>query len=189
MPCIHVLRVGDHRHLGLQPEFVRLYWERSQGSDAKIPKGMDVPFITASQTQDGSISGTYNARSDNLERFWKSQFGFTHGLIIADTFYENVTRDDGTSQVVQFSPRTGEPMLIACLWSRRNGPDEELLSFAAITDEPEPEVAAGGHDRTIINIKPKHVQRWLNTDPRNLPALYEILDDRQHPYYEHRLAA
>ena len=65
----------------------------------------------------------------------------------------------------------------------------DLYSFAAITDDPEPEVAAAGHDRTIINIKPEHVDAWLNPEPGNLAALYEIFDDKRHPYYEHRLAA
>ena len=62
-----------------------------------------------------------------------------------------------------------------------------MLSYAAITDEPEPEVAAAGHDRTIINIKPEHMDAWLNPDPTNLQALYGIFDDKQHPYYEHQL--
>lgn len=62
-------------------------------------------------------------------------------------------------------------------------------AFAAITDEPEPEVAAVGHDRTIINIKPEYVDAWLNPDPSNLGALYAIFDDKRHPFYEHRLAA
>jgi len=79
-------------------------------------------------------------------------------------------------------------MLVACLWSRwRGGPHEpELLSFAAITDEPPAEIAAAGHDRCIIPIKPEHVDAWLNPDPRDLKALYAILDDRERPYYEHR---
>lgn len=63
------------------------------------------------------------------------------------------------------------------------------LRFAAITDEPEPEVAAVGHDRTIINIKPEHVDAWLDHDPANLQALYDIFDDKRHPYHEHKLAA
>lgn len=141
------------------------------------------------RTKDGKVSGTYNARRDNLEHFWRGQFGHAHGIILAETFYENVKHEDGTNQVVQFTPRSGEPMLIACLWSRWIGPDEELLSFAAITDDPEPEVAAVGHDRTIINIRPESVDLWLRPDPKNLAALYEIFDDKRHPFYEHRLAA
>ena len=64
-----------------------------------------------------------------------------------------------------------------------------LLSFAAITDDAEPEVAAFGHDRTIINIRPEHIDSWLNPDPKNLAAVYAIFDDKRHPFYEHRLAA
>lgn len=141
---------------------------------------------------DRDFSGTYNARRDNLEGFWRGQFGHAHGLIVADVFYENVQGPDGKNRVLAFTPRTGEPMFIACLyshWTDPKGQEPDLYSFAAITDEPEPEVAAAGHDRTIINIKPEHIDAWLNPAPSNLPTLYAILDDKQHPYYEHREAA
>lgn len=140
---------------------------------------------------DKKYPGTYNARRDNLEGFWKGQFGHTHGLIVVDTFYENVEGEDGKNKVLQFTPRDGGPMYVACLWSRWTDPkgvEPDLLSFAAITDEPEPEVAAAGHDRTIINIKPEHIDAWLN--PRNeLSVMYDIFEDKQHPYYEYREAA
>jgi len=81
-------------------------------------------------------------------------------------------------------------MLVACLWSRwsLNG-EPDLLSFAAITDEPPPEVAAAGHDRCIIPIKPENVDAWLSPQASDLATLHAILDDRQRPYFEHRLAA
>ena len=141
---------------------------------------------------DARYPGTYNARRDSLGNYWKDLFGYTHGLMIVDTFYENVEGEVGTNKVLQFRPKDGEPMYVACLWSRWTDPkgeETDLLSFAAITDEPEPEVAAAGHDRTIINIKPEHIDAWLNPDPKNLEALYAIFDDKQHPYYEHRIAA
>lgn len=86
----------------------------------------------------------------------------------------------------------GGPVYVPYLfshWADPKGVEPELLSFAAITDDPEPEVAAAGHDRTIISIKPEHLDAWLNPDPANLQGLYAIFDDRQHPYYEHREAA
>ena len=43
--------------------------------------------------------------------------------------------------------------------------------------------------RCIVPIKPQHVDDWLHPDPRNLAAMQAILDDRQRPFYEHRLAA
>lgn len=141
---------------------------------------------------DVKFPGTYNARRDSLEKFWKEQFGRHHAIMVVDTFYENVQGPDGRNQVLQFTPRTGEPMYVACLWSRwidPKGQEPDLLSFAAITDEPEAEVAAAGHDRTIINLKPEHVDAWLSPEPGNLQALYEIFDDKQHPYYQFREAA
>jgi len=140
---------------------------------------------------DRQYPGTYNARRDNLEGFWRQQFGHSHGLILAHRFYEHV-EVDGEDRVLEFVPRTGELMLIACLWSHWRDPrgvEPDLLSFAAVTDDPEPEVAAAGHDRTIINIKPEHVDAWLSPDSGNLQALYDIFDDKQHPFYEHRIAA
>ena len=148
------------------------------------PAGMD-PSID--WTKDGRVSGTYNARRDKLTLFWRKQFGYTHGLMLAETFYESVDDGMGGSTEIHFRPRTGETMYIACLyshWVDPTGQEPDLWSCAAITDEPEPEVAAAGHDRTIINIKPEHVEAWLNPDPNNLDALFAIFDDTRHPYYE-----
>ncbi len=141
---------------------------------------------------DAKYPGTYNARRDSLKGYWKDLFGHTHGLMVVETFYENVEGEDGKNKVLQFTPRDGGLMYVACLWSRWTDPkgiEPDLLSFAAITDEPEPEVAAAGHDRTIINIKPEHIDAWLNPDPNNLQALYAIFDDKQHPFYEFQEAA
>lgn len=149
-------------------------------------------YVVDRDTGRKRLSGTYNARRDNLERYWRRQFGYTHGLMVIDTFWENVQMSDGRNQELQFTPRSGEPMLVACLWANWTDPagvEPDLPCFAAITDEPEPEVAEAGHDRTVINIKPEHVAAWLNPDPGDLAALYAIFDDKRHPFYEHQVAA
>ena len=103
---------------------------------------------------DVKYPGTYNARRDNLQGFWKNQFGHAHGLIVVNAFYENVSRhkaegrelapgEDPENLVLEFRPRPTQDMLVACLWSKWTSPGEpDLFSFAAITDEPPPEVAA-----------------------------------------------
>ena len=140
-------------------------------------------------TFDRKYPGTYNARRDSLEKYWRRQFGVTHGLVLASAFYEHVQRD-GRDVVLEFKPDTQQEMLVACLWSRWTGPDgEQLLSFAAITDDPPPEVAAAGHDRCIIPIRRDDIDTWLDPDPANLAAQYAVLDRRERPYFEHRMAA
>jgi putative SOS response-associated peptidase YedK len=150
---------------------------------------------------DVKYPGTYNARRDNLQGFWKNQFGHTHGLIVVNAFYENVNRhkaegreltpgEEVENLVLEFRPRPTQDMLIACLWSKWTGSGEpDLLSFAAITDDPPPEVAAAGHDRCIVPIKPSQIDEWLNPGATDAKRHFEILDDRERPYYEHRMAA
>jgi putative SOS response-associated peptidase YedK len=149
---------------------------------------------------DRKYPGTYNARRDNLEGFWKDLFGYRHGVMLVNAFFENVAMhrtegrelsagEDEQNVVLEFRPEPQQVMLVACLWSRWTEGDEDLYSFAAITDEPPAEVGAAGHDRCIVPIKEEHLDAWLSPDPKNLAAQYAILDDRARPYYEHRLAA
>lgn len=138
---------------------------------------------------DEKFPGLYNARKTSLSDFWRGQFGYTHGLIMVDVFYENVDTPSG-NVVLEFHPEPANPMLVACLWSKWTAPSQkDLLSFAAITDEPPPEVAAAGHDRCIVSIKPENVDRWLQPNPARLDEQMAILEDPLRPYYEHRLAA
>jgi putative SOS response-associated peptidase YedK len=136
--------------------------------------------------------GTYMARRDKLEVSWSKLFGHTHGLIVMTRFYENVERRDADGAPVnvelEFAPRATEPMLVACLWSRTPTADGDLLSFAAISDDPPEEILAAGHDRCPIPIRAEYIDAWLDPDPCDLRAQHAILDDRERPYYEHRLA-
>jgi putative SOS response-associated peptidase YedK len=142
--------------------------------------------------------GTYNARRDNLERVWGKLFGHRHGIMVVTAFFENVARhkvehrelapgEREENVVLEFRPEPPRDMLVACLWS--HDPRAGLHSFAAITDDPPPEIAAAGHDRCIVPIRPANLDAWLNPEPGNLAAQYAILDDPDRPYYEHRLAA
>jgi putative SOS response-associated peptidase YedK len=139
---------------------------------------------------DRQFPGLYNARRDNIEKFWRNEFGNTHAMMLVDSFYENVDRAD-KNVVLHFTPRPAQLMYIACLYGEWRDPKrgEELLSFAAITDEPPDEVRAAGHDRIIISMQPENAERWLAPKGRSMDELHDILDDRPKPYYEHQVEA
>jgi putative SOS response-associated peptidase YedK len=139
---------------------------------------------------DRKFPGLYNARRDSLGKYWQGLFGVSHAVMMVESFFENVERD-GKNQVLHFVPKPADTMLIACLCAEWKDPKggRPLLSFAAITDEPPAEVAAAGHDRMIINLKPEHLDAWLSPEGRSLDELQAILSDRQAPYYEHEVLA
>lgn len=131
--------------------------------------------------------GTYNARRDSLEGYWRGAFGHRHGVVVVKAFYEHVPRkglplaalDDERDVVLEFQPEPQRDLLIACLWAEWEGAEGRLLSFAAVTDAPPRDVAATGHDRGIVPIRETHLDAWLNPDPGDLAAQYRILDDRE----------
>jgi len=165
-----VMQVGDRRLMRLARYHCRLPGEQ--------------PFI------DRKLPGLYNARRDSLGKYWKGLFGLSHAVMLADSFFENVDRE-GKNQVLHFVPKPAGTMLIACLYAEWRDPKGglPLLSFAAITDEPPAEVAAAGHDRMIVNLKPGNLDAWLSPKGRSPEELQQILSDRQMPYYEHQVMA
>jgi putative SOS response-associated peptidase YedK len=145
---------------------------------------------------DKQFPGLYNARRDNLERFWRGQFGQHHAIAVVESFFEWVSAhkkekrdlapgEKEKSIELQFKPNPPRPMLVACLWSHWTDPKLPYVNgFAAITDEPPAEVASAGHDRCIVNIKPENVDAWLTPQGRSTAELQSILSDRETPYYE-----
>jgi putative SOS response-associated peptidase YedK len=146
---------------------------------------------------DKKFPGLYNARRENLEKFWNEQFGHHHAIMVVESFYENVqlhvkerrelvAGETEQNIVLEFTPNPPQPMLIACLWSHWTDPHEpDLYGFAAITDEPPPDVASAGHDRCIINLRPEHVEAWLTPEKRGREELQAILSDRAVSTFEH----
>lgn len=146
---------------------------------------------------DRKFPGLYNARRDNLTKFWGDQFGKNHAIMVAESFFENVRLhvkehralapgEPERNLVLQFTPEPPQPMLIACLYSHWTDPKEpDLNGFAAITDEPPADVAAAGHDRCIINLRPEHVDAWLTPQGRSTEELQAILSDRAVSTYQH----
>ncbi len=145
--------------------------------------------------------GTYNARRDNLGGFWKELYGHHHAILVITSFFENLANnvyekrelkpeEKPRNLVLHFDPQPRAQMLVACLWAHWTGKSEpELHSFAAITDDPPPEIAATGHNRCVIPIKRENLDAWLRPQSVSVDRLNEILTDRERPFYEHRIAA
>jgi putative SOS response-associated peptidase YedK len=150
---------------------------------------------------DKKFPGLYNARRDNLEKFWGDQFGHHHAIMVVESFFENVqlhamehrelkAGEEAQNVVLQFTPQPAEPLLVACLWSHWTDPMEPgVRGFAAITDEPPADVAAAGHDRCIINLKSGYVEAWLTPEGRSTEELQAILSDRAIPTIQYAKAA
>lgn len=76
--------------------------------------------------------GTYNARRDSLEGYWRGAFGLRHGVVVVQAFYEHVPRHAiagralGASEkeqdvVLEFRPDPPRDLLLACLWAEWEG--------------------------------------------------------------------
>jgi putative SOS response-associated peptidase YedK len=149
---------------------------------------------------DKKFDGLYNARRDNLQKFWGDLFSHHHALMRVKTFWENVSLhtyehrelapgEAEKNLVLHFNPTPSQTMDVACIWSHWTGEGQrDLHSFAAITDEPPEEIAATGHDRVIISLKHDYIDEWLKAAS---PAerYFHMFDDRYRPFYEHRKAA
>jgi putative SOS response-associated peptidase YedK len=145
--------------------------------------------------------GIYNARRDSLDDYWRAVYGRNHAVIVISGFYENVPEhlyqhrelapdEREKNLVLEYDPTPARDMLVACLWDHWTQPGKPSLdSFAAITDDPTPEVAATGHQRTIITIQEQYLSEWLSPQALNKERLEHILSDKEQPYYVHQIAA
>ena len=164
------------------------------------PKGQTPEF-------DRRYNGAYNIRRDSLQKvfWWKSIYGRHHGFMEIKSFWENVKLHDFENRelkkgeeekniILRFDPDGLDHMIIPCLFDFNTEGEFPLQSFALITDEPNPEVAAVGHDRTPVIMKEKYIDLWLNTSHGNLASgdltrYLPIFEDKQASFLEHRVAA
>jgi putative SOS response-associated peptidase YedK len=133
--------------------------------------------------------GTYNARRDSLEGYWRGAFGLRHGVVVVQAFYEHVPRHaiagralgaDEKEQDVVLEFRPIRPA--TCCWpaSGRNGRTGRTPALIRHDHRhAASDVAAAGHDRGVVPIRREHLDAWLNPDPDNLAGQYRILDDRE----------
>lgn len=131
----------------------------------------------------------FNARRDRLldSRTWKPIFGKQHGIFPFYRFYESVEGDNGQAKIIYFEPKDQDIMWSAAIYEEAAITPGVLRTFAAVTDEPPPEVAAAGHDRCPVFLAKENFGRWLN--PQETPKeLVQLLTSVVPTYFEHKVA-
>jgi putative SOS response-associated peptidase YedK len=150
---------------------------------------------------DRKFDGNYNARRDRLEEvfWWKSVLGKNHGALAIKAFFENVPLskfehrklkkgEEDKNLILKFEPKGLSEMLVPCLFDTNAEEDFTLHSFALITDDPNPEVAAAGHERTPVVMKETHLELWLEAN-QNFSEYRPVFEDKEPTYFEHQVSA
>ncbi|MGZ3651033.1 MAG: SOS response-associated peptidase family protein [Bdellovibrionota bacterium] len=133
----------------------------------------------------------FNARKDSLQSAatWKPLFGHRHALFPFTKFFEWVERE-GRAREIAFSPSNRSMMWAAALYSNTTAKSAlPYRSFAMITDEPPPEVAAAGHDRCPIFLQEDRIQDWLEPQGKVSDFLLGLLGHKEKTIYLNDLVA
>ena len=139
---------------------------------------------------DGLLNGAHVARRDSLEGTWRDEFGISHGVVAAESFFASVAqhrleqralaRGQGLGAVeFKFTPLPAQPLYLPCIWAHWERPGEpDLWSFAVVVDTAPVDLQAAGQDWGPVALKRENVAAWLNPDPADLKACYALLDER-----------
>ena len=182
---------------GVTPVLIR---DHATGERRVVPMRYRCRLPGWDDAKERAKPGTYNARMDSLTTVWRKLWGYNHGVMVARRFFESVSLhrlqqrelapgERDLSVELEFRPEPEQDMLLACLWRYVEATDDEpgFYSVAAITRDPPPEVAAAGHDRMVIPIKPENLDAWLDPLPGRLADMMAILQDPIDAYYEHQV--
>lgn len=105
-------RVGDSR---IYPGYFVPVLIMENGKKIVRPMRYQCRIAGSPENFDQRFPGTYNARMDNLDGFWRNQFGHTHGVAMISAFYEHVKGANGEDVILEFKPDNEESMHVACL--------------------------------------------------------------------------
>ena len=153
-------------------------------------------FLAEMQLTESDLEPCYPAQ----QSVWEPSIKQHHAIIVADHFFENVklndfeqrplnTKEPAQNIQLMFSPEPHQPMYFPCLFHRAHfGNGQFLQGVAAITDQPNPEVAAKGHNRTPITLTKEAAINFLTTSFDNSEAMQQVLDQKQ-PFFFRGLKA
>lgn len=117
-----------------------------------------------------------------------------HALLVAEQFFENVWRHDyeqrplkpdekPASMQISFTPDSSQKMLFPCLMNEVPLGNTSIPGVAVLTDDPNIEVAARGHDRTPIALDTQAAAQFMTSPNMTLSELQSLLDHKQRFYF------
>ena len=87
--------------------------------------------------------------------------------------------------IIEFKARNNKLLNVPVIFTPNHQDSDDFYGFAIITDSPNPEIAATGHDRMPINLSHTNSEKWLQAPGKNLTEITKIFDNQQSEYYDH----
>jgi len=122
---------------------------------------------------------THNARLETIDEkpTWKNVFINRHCVVPLTSFIEPIYEGDHAGHMVAFSRNDEQMLLAAGLWDEwvNKTTGEVIQSFAIITHEPPPFIAAVGHDRCPVFVGEAAAKQWLENEGSKPQELKQYL--------------
>ena len=89
--------------------------------------------------------------------------------------------------IIEFKVKSNHDLLVPVIFTSNHENSNDLNGFAIITDNPNPEIAATGHDRMPINLVFNNAEEWLQAAGCKLHEIYRLFDEQKPEYYYHNI--
>jgi len=92
--------------------------------------------------------------------------------------------------IIHFQPKDGSDLYVPVVYTRKKLDDGGVdYGFAIVTDDPQHEVLAAGHDRSPSFVTKEAVLDWIDLKGKSSADFQEILNHKPPKFFEHQLAS
>lgn len=95
----------------------------------------------------------------------------------------------GRKIIIEFHPEDDEELFVPVLFTEKVIGDGEIdRGFAIVTDDPQHEVLAAGHDRSPAFVTRAAVMDWIDIAGKRYGDFQNVLNEKPKKFFEHQLA-
>lgn len=142
---------------------------------------------TKSSVNDSSNSEINNPNNNNsLEKIyqaptWRKPFESQRCIVPLTGFFESCKNGSHGGNIVEFSSNNQPLLFAAGIYDKWINPEsnQEIHSYAIITDEPTEFILSVGHDRQPVFLTPDKHKTWLNHKALKSHDAYDFLKSNQ----------